>query len=385
MSSVVDNFIRKFAGYSEKYTFYDGTVSLFYYKKAHVYLLLQADGTLKPVDGVTNTVHIIDKSESLVPWAAKMMAQKLFATSEPFRHTYHEAFSVSFKPKTDWTKYEFTPEEFEKWIIEGKSAHSDHLEEAGNIGHIAHNWIEQYIKAVLKGNEDRKLELLAKLPDEPKAANCCTAALEWMSVHNVRWISTERKVFSREYGYAGTMDGLCRVDSCENSACCQTEFKNKLTIADWKTSNYLYIDFVLQVEAYRRAYMEEHKEVIEDVWIIRLGKEEAEFEPWHIPSDEFDENWEGFKNALALSRSVAALNSLKDVRVRYRSDQKKEAKKLERAQLLRVKCAKADKFQGTRYPKCNGGDPCEACLIKFKDRHPDAEVPKSICLTNAAE
>ena len=88
MPNAVDNFIKRFSGYTEEYSFYEGTVVLRYDKKAHVYLLLTPEGTLKPVDGVTNVIHNIDKSEALIPWSAKMMAQKLFATVEPFKQPY---------------------------------------------------------------------------------------------------------------------------------------------------------------------------------------------------------------------------------------------------------------------------------------------------------
>jgi hypothetical protein len=376
-NTTIDNFIRKFSGYTDEYRFYNDEVVLRYDKKNHVYLLLQEDGTLTPVDGVTDTVHIIDKSDSLVPWSAKMMAQKLFATVEPFRVYGTPEIEVACP------LYFPTREQFERWVLDGKSAHSDHLEEAGNIGHIAHNWIEQYIKAVLKDNDARKLELLAKLPDEPKAANCCTAALDWMQRHNVRWISTERKVFSREYVYAGTMDGLCSVDSCGDSACCQTEFKDRLTIADWKTSNYLYIEYVLQTAAYQHAVEEETGEFVQDRWLIRLGKEDAEFDPWHLERwDTYERDFAGFLATLNLSRLVRQIKGRIEAIHDTRKAHERAAEKAKKEAALRIKCAKADKFQGTRYPKCNGSDPCEACLAKFKERHPDADEN---ALTNVTE
>ena len=30
------------------------------------------------------------------------------------------------------------------------------------------------------------------------------------------------------------------------------------------------------------------------------------------------------------------------------------------------KCAYADRYRGLRAPKCNGGDPCDACLDKYQ-------------------
>ena len=103
-----------------------------------------------------------------------------------------------------------TWQEFENLVLASKTAHKDALEDAGDVGHIAHAWIERYIKAVLYyGAASMQVqELLARFPADDRATNCCLAALDWMRNHNVRWLGTERKVYSRKYGYAGTMDGL---------------------------------------------------------------------------------------------------------------------------------------------------------------------------------
>src|SRR5208337_4646482 len=206
--SEVDQFIKKFSGLTEEYTFYDGSVVLRYDPKDHVYLLIKPDGTLERQEGVTNICHILDKSVVLIPWACKMMAQKLIA-------------SIQF---TDGSA-ELNYDSFTKLVNLSKSAHKDKLEDAGEVGHSAHAWIEKYIKWVL--NETHTLDLM---PFDDRAQNACLAALNWMESHNVRWIGTERKVYSRKYKYAGTMDGLCLVDACENPNCCKYHFKNRLTI-----------------------------------------------------------------------------------------------------------------------------------------------------------
>lgn len=365
MSDSLEDFIQQFGGITEEYRFYNGEVTLRYDKKDHIYLLVTPDGTLEPVDGVTTVVHIIDKSEALVPWSAKMMGQKLLATAEPFLSS-----GFNRNSETTGTWYEFTPEELAKWITAGKSAHKDRLEEAGNIGKMAHEWIEFYIKAVLADNEGRKLELLAKLPDEPRAANCCMAALDWMRIHNVRWLSTERKVYSREHKYAGTMDGLCMVDSCDNPECCPNAFKDRLTIADWKTSNYLYIEYVLQTAAYQFAFEEETGEFVDDRWIIRLGKEDAAFDPWHLERwDTYDRDFEGFLTTLALSRLVVEITARLDAIHDLRKAHEKAVEKAQKEAALKIKCKKADAYKGFRYPKCNGGEPCQTCLQKYRERH----------------
>src|SRR5271154_2239587 len=76
--------INKFGGWTESYWFYvdsDNPIELRYDPKDHVYLLVTEDGQLEKQAGVTTICHIIDKSEALVPWGCKMMAQKLLRTA----------------------------------------------------------------------------------------------------------------------------------------------------------------------------------------------------------------------------------------------------------------------------------------------------------------
>jgi len=50
------------------------------------------------------------------------------------------------------------------------------LEQAGEIGNLAHNWIEQYIKDTINGYDSNK-----PFPIDDRAKNCCLAALKWMA------------------------------------------------------------------------------------------------------------------------------------------------------------------------------------------------------------
>lgn len=398
----VESFIRKFGQVTESYFFYGGEVELRYAPKEHVYYLVTGE-ELEVQDGVTTVVHIIDKSEALIPWACKMMAAKLLAEA-PY------AIDEASGTKT----LILSGADFEKFVLDAKTAHKDKLEDAGEVGHTAHAWIENYIKSVIAGDEPRRMELLAKFPEDERASNCCMAALDWMRAHNVRWISTERKIYSRRFKYAGTMDGLCKVDSCSDPACCPHHFVDRLTIADWKTSNYLYPEYLLQTAAYAKAFNEEtidtwnHGDpemlLATDRWVIRLGKDDGEFDPWHADASTLEQDWEGFHLALLLGRAFKGIKA----RVKAKEDQEKaevkaakkaareakvladaEQKAIERTERLRLreealklKCPKADKYKGMKPPKCNDGEPCVHCLTTYNTRHaaklaaqPEGDVP----------
>lgn len=332
----LDKFIDKFQGVTEPYFFYyvDGvpTVELRFQVEEHIYYRVGELGQLTPQDGVTTICHIIDKSTALVPWSAKMVAQKVLRTIPVVLVPFYKDEPTKRVPLTGpipedavmgYVIADLTQEAFEKIILEAKSAPRDKLEEAGEVGHMAHTWLEYFIKAILAKDVAEQQKKLATMPADERARNGVMAALGWMHSHNVRWIETERKIYSKKYSYAGTMDGLCRVDSCDDPTCCPTPFKDRLTVADWKTSNYLYIEYLYQTAAYEAAYEEEFGVDIQDRWILRLGKEDGEFEPWHTTEEDFQEDFEGFLDALSLTRSV----HLTEERMKGQKKAIREAKK----------------------------------------------------------
>src|SRR6185503_16033645 len=118
-------------------------------------------------------------SGALTQWAANM-------TVEYIRHNL------------DLAKV-YTVEELEQLLNQARFNFRDYKEEAGEIGHQAHAWIEQYIRAD-KRNDHAKLQLLlSALPQDERAKNGVTAALDWMQKHKVKWLFTERKIYSRTY------------------------------------------------------------------------------------------------------------------------------------------------------------------------------------------
>ena len=384
----LDAFIDQFGGMTEEYYFYNGEVCLRYDPKGHTYLLMTPDG-LKVQDGVTTVCHIIDKSKQLIPWGCKMMQQKLLLTT----------------PYVDGTVV-LTREAYENLINEAKSAHKEKLEEAGQIGHIAHAWIESYIKLVIAKDDNGIEGLLLTFPEDERAKNACIAGLTWMSTHNVRWISTEHKIYSRRYGYAGTLDGKCLVNSCDDPNCCQIAFKDRLTIADWKTSNYLYPEFRLQTAAYAAADKEETGDLITDRWIIRLGKDDGDVETWHMEEDKQEADFQAFLNALYLKRSIEGVEAdIQQVRSTRRAIEKEakrvakearlEAERLEKIRIkleqqaikaaaLKIKCKKSLTYKGKRKPTCNEGQGCEFCNKVYQEAQ-IGRVPKAVKTPKAVE
>lgn len=350
----VADFMAKFGRKTVSYWFYDHTVEIRFDKDKHIYYLVQANGSLKALTSVSQVCHIIDKSKALVPWACKQMMLKLF-TLVPKTITKSGTEAV-IMPYAD----------FEKAVFSAKTAHKDRLEDAGQVGNAVHDWVERYISLRIRGTSTE--EILSQFPFDNRAENGCTAALGWMEAHNVRWIATEKKIYSREFEIPGTMDGIARTDACDNPTCCPVQFKDHLSVIDWKTSNNLYLEYIMQVATYEVAEREENGTQYDDAWIIRLGKDDGEFDPWHIDQEGLQLGWKAFRSAFSLTKDVEALEEYLEAKKQVLRAFKKVAKAEAKVIKLREACAGAVKYKGIRPPRCNGGDPCRSCIHKYVDR-----------------
>ena len=93
------------------------------------------NGTLILLDGATNVVHVVDKSQALIGWAVKKGAEKLLRIV-PRRETPSGRIMLPEMPFAD----------FEVLVNDAKGAHKEHLDDAADLGKQAHAYIEAQIK-----------------------------------------------------------------------------------------------------------------------------------------------------------------------------------------------------------------------------------------------
>jgi len=289
---------------------YSGSVRLWFSPSKWLYLRETPDG-LVLIGGVTNTLKIVDKSNALISWALRTDCEKFLALMMECKRGdgFFECEVSDLIAKLDVAKKEHT-------VI---------LEEAGDTGHDSHSWVESFVKATLGDNELRRLEILSKFPTDERAANCVVAALAFFAEHNVRFISTEQRVYSKRLDVAGTMDGDILIDSCDNPACtchqntimCGTPgaFKDARMVLDLKTSNGIWATYLAQAALYRSAKVEEffpEGDPYLGQLILRLGKDNRqEFEPFFaLGSALYTAHLNFFEHALALKQDVADAESL---------------------------------------------------------------------------
>jgi len=283
------------------YKFYGDSITLYFESGPHIYYKFNEQGDRENVDGVTTILNVISKPY-LTAWGTKLCIETL----------KEKMFDSNGMP------IPYSTEELFVWFEEAKNKHKEKLETAGDIGKIAHNSLEQNIKYAI-ANTDGVVKSLVDLPTHEQAYNCVQAAKGWMDAHNVRWLHTEKLVYSRLYNVAGTLDGDALVDSCTDPFCkgCQGRvFKDRRSIIDFKSSNYLSNPMAYQTAMYQFMQIEEFGEPIFDRWVLRLGKSQGDFEFWYLPDVYFEADLEAFLAALHLYRG------LRDVEERRRIDKK---------------------------------------------------------------
>ena len=179
-----------------EYRFYQGTETLRFNADEWKYYRKMGDLWV-PLDGVTSIVKLITPSKPLMVWAVRKALEKTKALLMAGGYVYSDGVVKKLYEET-----------LDNILSQAKKADEEELEDAGEVGHVAHDHIEKIIKSILTNDEDRRMELLAKLPEDERSSNGAIAAICWIVEHKVRFVSTERRVFDRQHGFAGTCDGV---------------------------------------------------------------------------------------------------------------------------------------------------------------------------------
>lgn len=149
-------------------------------------------------------------------------------------------------------------------------------DDAASAGTITHAWIDDDVHGrPLTEFRDADRELL------DKAAVGLEAFRSWRSQVDLELVDTERPYISEVHRFGGTYDAVARVNG-------------KLSLLDWKTSNKIYPDYVVQLAAYRALYLECAGEELHGAHLLRVGKEFGDFHYHSFPAAVLDRGWEAF-------------------------------------------------------------------------------------------
>lgn len=213
----------------------------------------------KFVPGVTTILKVIAKGPQLEGWLKNQV-----------RDYWFDAVKAG---RTDWPKIHK-----ESW-----SANKKAMQAAADIGTNVHLYAECFFK---------KQQAPELLTDEAKRG--VDAFHKWIDSHKIEVLASERRLFSKEFYYAGTCDFVAKIDGV-------------LGVGDIKTSSGIYPDMRLQTAAYQNALEEEKGGKFPVRWIIRFDKKTGDFEAKSFYN--FDVDFAGFKAALALHKSLQKMET----------------------------------------------------------------------------
>lgn len=151
---------------------------------------------------------------------------------------------------------------------------------AADIGTAAHAMVETFIK----GGNPMMVGALLQLQEQErqKAVNAFEMYGKWASMSSLKVLHQEIPLVSEELRFAGTPDAIGLVDG-------------ELCLVDWKTSNAVYADYLLQLAAYRHLWEVNHPDQLltGGFHLCRFSKDHGDFA--HHYYNELGDAWEMFK------------------------------------------------------------------------------------------
>lgn len=152
----------------------------------------------------------------------------------------------------------------------------DKRDEAADAGTLAHSLVEAHINGLpLPGVPDNDIGMQAKQGFENY--------LRWAEDNKIQIIKQEMELVSEEYQFGGCPDAM-GIDS-----------QGRLCILDWKTSNGVYQDYLIQIAAYSHLWEVNHPDqlITGGFHLLRFSKEHGDFT--HHFWNDLSEAWEQFK------------------------------------------------------------------------------------------
>ena len=158
----------------------------------------------------------------------------------------------------------------------------DEAEKAADIGTCAHGMVELR----LKGSDDVAVAEYAEAtcPDtdmRKRAWSSFKAYEAWASNFKVTILHQEIQLVSEQHRFGGTPDAIGLIG-------------NELTLLDWKTSNSVYADYLIQLSAYRHLWEENNPDqpITGGFHLLRFAKEHGDFAHHYFPN--LDNAWRQF-------------------------------------------------------------------------------------------
>jgi hypothetical protein len=157
----------------------------------------------------------------------------------------------------------------------------DARDKAADAGTLGHDMIESFtlgkdpFGAIPTGTAE---DLIVK------ATQAYQAFLLWFESTNIEIVDTEMALVSEKHRFGGTPDALGKTPAGD------------YVLLDYKTSNRIYADYLIQLACYARLLEENQivKRKVSRFHLLRVGKEFADFHHHSWPREALQPAWESF-------------------------------------------------------------------------------------------
>jgi hypothetical protein len=183
---------------------------------------------------------------------------------------------------------------------EGKASLYEERDKAASIGTLAHDMVEAYLRN--DGPQPDEVRDASGLSEDErgKATQAFEAFEQWKDDTGIEIVATEMQLVSERFKYGGTPDAIGR------------RRDGSLCLLDWKTSNAVHSDYIIQLAAYKQLWDENHPKypITGGFYLARFSKDHPDFEVryWSELEEAFD--------AFVLMRSLYDLD--KKIKARCR-------------------------------------------------------------------
>lgn len=282
----------------QEFELYQGAVKMVFNPNSPRYRYVVTDAGVpdrmeESVRGVTSVLKDIIAKPDLMTWPMNMANQYLFGArfDEKLKKRIYDPSTAFIQPATP---YEI--EELQEALDNGSKAFTKRADKGKDVGTMVHEAIEAYLHVEQSPATEEIIE--ATRPTEPveedydvkeqyeSAVKSYEADMEqfednaksvrkaykafvdwWESLDSAKVLSLEKPIYSRSLKYCGTFDLLAAING-------------KVYLLDIKTTNAskkaplgIYTENFTQLGAYSYAFREETGERVDDVGIIRVGKD----------------------------------------------------------------------------------------------------------------
>lgn len=185
-----------------------------------------------------------------------------------------------------------------QWAFQQGVAGKSHLYEEAQIaaetGSVAHKMVEMH----RAGDDLTEIEDYARkclsAQQFINAMSAFTAYLTWAANFEVNIIEQEMQLVSEQYRYGGTPDAVGIIG-------------NQLVLLDWKTSNAVYSDYLIQLAAYGKLWEENRPDqpITGGYHLLRFSKENGDFAHHYFAN--LDTEWRQFllfREAYELDKAI---------------------------------------------------------------------------------